>query len=145
MTQIKLTYQNELYELRKWIDNTNANLMLPVQLLHTPQEMYSVQHWISVIVTGVRSEYPFYASILPQISNILFSINNVGAATLNPVAFGELMVIICHIETEPFAMRFWPTIHTRIANISFELYKANPQLRKQSRKWRPACERSLQN
>ena len=120
---MQISYQNELYELRKWIDNANANLMAPVQFLHTQREVYSVQNWISVIAAGVQSEYPHYASILPKISSILFPVNYVGAITLNQVAFGELMAIICHIETEPFSMRFWSAIHTRITNVSFELYK----------------------
>lgn len=120
---MRLSYQNELYELRKWIDNTNIKLMAPVQFFHTPQEMYSVQNWISIIVAGVQNEHPFYASILPKISSILFHVNHVGAVTLNSVVFGELMVIIRHIETEPFAMRFWSAIHTRITSVSFELYK----------------------
>ena len=34
---MKLPYENELYELRKWIDFTNANLQM--QFLHTPQEI----------------------------------------------------------------------------------------------------------
>lgn len=42
---------------------------------------------------------------------------------MNPAAFGELFVIIRHIEAEPFAMRFWFAVHTRIANVSFELGK----------------------
>lgn len=120
--QMKLTYQNELYELRKWLDNTNAILKQSVQILRLPQEVHSVQHWISVIATSVQSEYPFYAAILPKISSILFQVNNMGVASLNLVAFGELMVIIQHIQTEPFAMRFWSVVHTRVVSVSFELY-----------------------
>ena len=37
---MKLPYENELYELRKWIDFTNANLHM--QFLHTPQEIQRV-------------------------------------------------------------------------------------------------------
>lgn len=120
---MKVPYQNELYELRKWIDNTNANMTLPMQLFHTPQEVQSVRYLISTITAGVQNEYPFYATILPKISSILFPVNNMGAATLNPAAFGELVVIIRHIEAEPFAMRFWSAVHTRVAKVSYELYK----------------------
>ncbi len=120
---MKVPYQNELYELRKWIDNTNANMTLPMQLFHTPQEVQSVRYLISTITAGVQNEYPFYAIILPKISSILFPVNNMGAATLNPAAFGELVVIIRHIEAEPFSMRFWPAVHTRVAKVSYELYK----------------------
>ena len=119
---MQVSYQRELYELRKWIDNTNTNLKLPVQLVHTPQEIQAVQYWISVVSAGIQSEYPFYAAMLPQISSNLFSANMV-PSPLNPAAFGELYVILRHIEAEPFAMRFWPAIHTRIASVSFELYK----------------------
>lgn len=120
---MKVPYQNELYELRKWADNTNANLMSPMQVIHTPQEAQFVQHLISAIAAGVQNEYPFYAATLPKVSNFLFTINNIGAVTLNPAAFGELMVIIRHIEAEPLAMQFWPTVHARIVTVSFELYK----------------------
>ncbi len=120
---MKVPYQNELYELRKWIDNTNANMTLPMQLFHTPQEVQSVRYLISAITAGVQNEYPFYAIILPKISSILFPVNNMGAATLNPAAFGELVVIIRHIEAEPFSMRFWSAVHTRVAKVSYELYK----------------------
>lgn len=119
---MRFPYQNELYELRKWIDNTNASLRLPMQLLHTPQEIQAVQYWISVISAGIQSEYPFYAAMLPQISSNLFRFN-LAPSSVNPAVFGELYTIICHIETEPFAMRFWPAIHTRIVNVSLELYK----------------------
>ncbi len=120
---MKVPYQNELYELRKWIDNTNANMTLPMQLFHTPQEVQSVRYLISTITAGVQNEYPFYAIILPKISSILFPVNNMGAATLNPAAFGELVVIVRHIEAEPFSMRFWSAVHTRVAKVSYELYK----------------------
>lgn len=120
---MKVPYQNELYELRKWIDNTNANMSLPVQLFHSPQEIQSVRYLISVITAGVQGEYPFYAAILPKISSILFPVNNMGVASLNPAAFGELVVIIRHIDAEPFSMRFWTAIHARITNVSYELYK----------------------
>ena len=58
--------------------------------------------------------------MLSQISNILFPINNMGAITLNPAAFGELVVIIRHIKSEPLAMNFWSVIHPRIKKISFD-------------------------
>ena len=47
---MKLPYENELYELRKWIDFTNANLQM--QFLHTPQEIQRVHQWISAITRG---------------------------------------------------------------------------------------------
>ena len=120
---MKVSYQNELYELRKWIDNTNANLSLQLQFFRTQQEIQIVKQLIITIAAGIQGEYPFYASILPQIASILFPVNNMGTATLNPAAFGELVVIIRHIDAEPFSMRFWTAIHARITNVSYELYK----------------------
>ena len=120
---MKVPYQNELYELRKWIDNTNANLSLQLQFFRTKQEIQRVKQLIITIAAGIQGEYPFYASILPQIASILFPVNNMGTATLNPAAFGELVVIIRHIDAEPFSMRFWTAIHASITNVSYELYK----------------------
>ncbi len=120
---MKVPYQNELYELRKWIDNTNANMRLNLQFFHTPQEVNTVRSLIAAIAVGIQAEYPFYTLVLPQISDILFPINQMGAATLNPAAFGELVIIIRHIDAEPFSMRFWTSIHARVTNVSYELYK----------------------
>ena len=114
---MKVPYQNELYELRKWIDNTHANLSLQLQFFRTQQEIQIVKQLIITIAAGIQGEYPFYASILPQIASILFPVNNMGTATLNPAAFGELVVIIRHIDAEPFSMRFWTAIHARITNV----------------------------
>lgn len=117
---MKLPYQNELYELRKWIDFTNANLNM--QFLHTPPEIQSVRRWIDAIATGVQNDYPFYAAALSRIANILFYQNELSAVFLNPAAFGELVIIIRHIEVEPVVVQFWSEIHPRIVNVSRELY-----------------------
>ena len=117
---MKLPYENELYELRKWIDNTNATLNM--QFLHTPPEIQSVCQWIRAIATGIQSDYPFYAATLPRIADILFQSRGMGAASLNIAAFGELVVIIRHIEAEPVVVQFWSEIHPRIVNVSRGLY-----------------------
>lgn len=70
MSALKLPYENELYELRKWIDFTNANLNM--QFLHLPPEIQSVRRWINAMAMGIQSDYPFYAAALPRIANILF-------------------------------------------------------------------------
>lgn len=67
---MKLPYENELYELRKWIDNTNTPLNM--QFLHTPQKIQRIHQWIGVIAKETQTEYPFYAAMLPGIANILF-------------------------------------------------------------------------
>lgn len=41
---------------------------------------------------------------------------------LNQAAFGELVIIIRHIEAEPVVVSFWSVIHPRIVNVSHELY-----------------------
>ena len=117
---MKLPYENELYELRKWIDNTCATVHM--QFLHTPQEIQLVYKWIKAIAAGIQNDFPFYANVLPHISNRLFPGNGMGSALLNPVAFGELVIIIRHIGTEPVVVRFWPEIHPRIVHVSHELY-----------------------
>ena len=117
---MKLPYENELYELRKWIDFTNANLQM--QFLHTPQEIQRVHQWINAITMGIQADYPFYATTLPCVANILFQQNEMGAIFLNPAAFGELVVIVRHIEAEPVVVQFWSDIHPRIVNVSHELY-----------------------
>ena len=117
---MKLPYENELYELRKWIDNTNATLNM--QFLHTHPEIQSVCQWIRAIATGIQSDYPFYAATLPRIADILFQSSGMGAASLNIAAFGELVVIIRHIEAEPVVVQFWSEIHPRIVNVSRGLY-----------------------
>lgn len=58
----------------------------------------------------------------PCVANILFQQNEMGAIFLNPAAFGELAVIVRHIEAEPVVVQFWAEIHPRIANVSHELY-----------------------
>ena len=116
---MKLPYENELYELRKWIDFTNANLQM--QFLHTPQKIQRVYQWINAITRGMQADYHFYATTLPCVANILFQQNEVGAIFLNPAAFGELVVIVRHIEAEPVVVQFWSEIHPRIVNVSREL------------------------
>ena len=85
---MKLPYENELYELRKWIDFTNANLQM--QFLHTPQEIQRVHQWINAITRGIQADYPFYATTLPCVANILFQQNEMGAIFLNPADHANL-------------------------------------------------------
>lgn len=117
---MKLPYENELYELRRWIDITNTPLNM--QFLHTHQEIQRVYQWINAITMGIQADYPFYAATLPRIASILFIDNGMGAFILNQAAFGELVIIIRHIEAEPVVVQFWSAIHPRIVNVSHELY-----------------------
>ena len=93
-----------------------------MQFLHTPQEIQRVHQWINAITRGIQADYPFYATTLPCVANILFQQNEMGAIFLNPAAFGELVVIVRHIEAEPVVVQFWSDIHPRIVNVSHELY-----------------------
>ena len=93
-----------------------------MQFLHTPQEIQRVHQWINAITRGIQADYPFYATTLPCVANILFQQNKMGAIFLNPAAFGELVVIVRHIEAEPVVVQFWSDIHPRIVNVSHELY-----------------------
>ena len=115
---MKLPYDNELYELRKWIDFTSVNLQSP----HSPQEIHHVRQWINTIAREIQTEYSFYATTLTRIANILFQGNGFNVAFLNLVAFGELVVIIRHIDAEPVVVQFWSKIHPRIVTVSHELY-----------------------
>ena len=51
---MKLPYENELYELRKWIDNTNTPLNM--QFLHTPQKIQRIHQWIGVIAKETQAK-----------------------------------------------------------------------------------------
>ena len=93
-----------------------------MQFLHTPQEIQRVHQWINAITRGIQADYSFYAAILPRIASILFIDNGMGTFILNQAAFGELVIIIRHIEAEPVVVQFWSAIHPRIVNVSYELY-----------------------
>lgn len=93
-----------------------------MQFLHTPQEIQRVHQWINAITSGIQADYPFYTATLPRIASILFIDNGMGAFILNQAAFGELVIIIRHIEAEPVVVHFWSAIHPRIVNVSHELY-----------------------
>lgn len=132
---MKLPYENELYELRKWIDFTSANLQ--IQFLHTPQEIQRVHQWINAITRGIQADYPFYATTLPCVANILFQQNEMGAIFLNPAAFGELVVIVRHIEAEPVVVQFWSifTRELRMSPMSYmQMVTTQPQQKRRSKK-----------
>lgn len=120
---MKRSYQNELYELRKWIDESSICLSSQIPLPYYPEQIERVRHQIAVIGLGIQSEHPFYASVLPDISVRLFQRNSFGVIALNPSAFGELALVTRHIEAEPVVTPFWSTIHERISRISADLYK----------------------
>lgn len=120
---MKQSYQNELYELRKWLDENRISLSTQIPLPHSSEETKRIRHQITVLGVGIQNEHPFYALTLPDISSRLFQRNSFGVISLNSVAFGELALIIRHIEAEPVVTPFWATVHKRIFQISADLYK----------------------
>lgn len=112
-------YSSVVNELVRWIKNTSSNLGM--NFMHTASEVQSVNWMIGVVTNSIRDEYPFYANSLPRIASILFQ-GNGGAFALNPTAFGELYIIIQHIEAGPVNLGAWNQIHPRIVNISKALY-----------------------
>lgn len=67
-------------------------------------------------------EYPFYKNYLNNISKRLFIYTGTFILTLNPIIFGELCVIEHDLYNRPVNLRFWHNIHSRICNISRQLY-----------------------
>lgn len=120
---MKLTYEKELFELQKWIDNTNKALSIRYRSWYTQENVNEVCRWIDKISSGIKSEYPFYASFLTSISYLLFLTDNSITYTLNIVAYGELVAVIRHIEAEPVVMQAWINVHKRIKDVSEDLYK----------------------
>lgn len=111
-----------LHELERWIKNTNAQMQSNVPIGFTNQNIQDISNLISKISEGIRDEYPFYAKMLPQITSILFPIHPYGGITINPAAFGELYIIVRHLEEEPTNIHFWASMHPRIETISKGLF-----------------------
>lgn len=112
-------YSGELNELIRWIKNTNSSLNY--NFMYMVQDVQNITRMIGTVATGIRDEYPFYADSLFRIMQILFQGNGYTYA-LNSAAFGELFIIIEHIEAEPVNLGIWNQIHPRIINISKALY-----------------------
>ena len=64
----------------------------------------------------------FLCDYAPLCCKYTLSAKRDGCYFLNPAAFGELVVIVRHIEAEPVVVQFWSAIHPRIVNVSHELY-----------------------
>ena len=118
---MKIPYKNELNELIRWISNANAIIGSSRQITHLVQEVQQVTRLITVVSNGIQEEYPFYSKLLPEVASRLF-MNFMGSLRLNTAAFGELAVIIRHINEEPIDLKLWENIHPRIQKISKGLY-----------------------
>lgn len=119
---MKTTYSNTLNELIRWINNINGQMQTGFSYMHLSQEVQSVTNLISALSKHVSDEYPFYVEMLPKISTALFSNIGMGSYNINPIAFGQLALIVKHVDTEPVDIRIWENIHPRITKISRDLY-----------------------
>ena len=119
---MKTTYSTTLNELIRWINNINGQLQTGFNFMHLSQEVQSVTTLISALSGHIKAEYPFYAEMLPKISAALFPNTGMGSCNINPIAFGQLALIVKHVETEPVDIRIWENIHPRITKISRDLY-----------------------
>ena len=119
---MQTTYSNALKDLLRWIDNINDALRSGMNFMRTGNEVQAVLHWVSVIQKNIGEDYPYYAKMLPQITSILFGGNGLGLFSINLAAFGELVIIIRHLEAEPNNAGIWNHVHPRIVKISKALY-----------------------
>ena len=119
---MQTTYSNALKDLLRWIDNINDALRSRINFMCTGNEVQAVLSWISVIQDSIGEDYPYYAKVLPQITSILFGGNGLGLFSINLAAFGELVIIIRHLEAEPNNAGIWNHVHPRIVKISKALY-----------------------
>lgn len=119
---MKITYENELRNLRNWINNANNNLKSTGAVTTDSVSAQNICYQINRISDEVLNEYPFYATELKNIALNLFMDFGYGTMALNNAAFGELYIIIGHIIQEPVDTAVWREIHPRIVAISKELF-----------------------
>lgn len=119
---MRITYGNELRNLQSWINNANIMLMSSGAVTTDVISAGNICRQINAIANEITNEYPFYAIELRGISENLFRNFAYGVVALNSAAFGELFVIIRHIEQEPMDLSIWREIHPRIVKISKDLF-----------------------
>ena len=120
---MSVSYANELYELRRWVDNVNQGFASNQPMIAAPNTPPSVKRLIGIVSNGIKDEYPHYASTLARVADILFIQTGYGTFSINPIAFGEMFVMIRHIQAEPVNMQSWSMIHSRISKVAFDLYR----------------------
>lgn len=111
-----------LEELNRWILNTDNQLRFYQSLLFQHKEVNQVINLVDKVANSVRSDYPFYASEMPQIVRNVFHQIQMGNYAFNSAAFGELYIIVKHLHSEPQDSSVWSMIHPRIAEIAKEEY-----------------------
>ena len=68
-----VSYANELYELRRWVDNVNQGFASNQPMIAAPNTPPSVKRLIGIVSNGIKDEYPHYASTLARVADILLS------------------------------------------------------------------------
>lgn len=119
---MKTPYENELINLRNWINSVNNELSFGRPIIMDLASVDNAYYQINAVANGIEEEYPFYTKELKNIAMNLFKNSAYGMASLNSAAFGELFIIIHHIIQEPVDIAIWRDVHSRIAGISKELF-----------------------
>ncbi len=115
-------YQNIMNELIRWINNIDSYMKSGIAISHTYQEVQQVTKLIVGVVEYIKDEYPYYAELLPRIANHLFITQGYAPIILNTATYGELYIIINHVNNEPVDTRLWSDIHPRIVSYAKPLF-----------------------
>lgn len=119
-----ITYKSYLQSLHLWIHDMESTLQRGLQFVITDEAVIGTRQLINAIAGCIQDDYPFFASELYLIANVLFlqSPNPLIPITLNSTAYGELALIEKQLSAEPINMQFWSYVHPRICNVSRSLY-----------------------
>lgn len=113
---------NGLEELQRWVLNAGEAMERNVPLIYQKRQVDQVANLVDQVSEAIKDIYPFYADVLPQIIRKAFVMSAMGIYSLNPVAFGELYIIVKHLREEPEDAHIWEIIHPRIAGIAKEMF-----------------------
>lgn len=116
-----LNYSSVINGLWSWAQRINGNLVQGVSPLINPAVAQSITGQMTSLASMVKPEYPYYSEVLLEIRHILFRGNSYGAYELNTAAFGELFLIVKHLQKEPINLNFWQEIHPRIQKVARNL------------------------
>lgn len=121
---MKVSYDREITAIKEWVNRTNAQLATGMLPTLSQNDSLQIRNVLWSISSGIQCEYPFYSQELLAIGKILFltSPSAYGVVALNPAAFGELLLIIKHISSEPINTRFWQDIHPKITFVAQNLF-----------------------
>lgn len=122
---MKLEYEHQITQLNDWMREINYSFKTGRQISLGITQTNNIGLYIDKIATCIKHEYPTYSRKLVDIRQNLFNIplnNPYVPITINPVAYGELYIIISHINEEPLNTRLWQDIHPKIKAVSADLY-----------------------